>query len=119
MSDYSKIASILETAWQNKNFNLLRSILADDLEWYEGSFGKPLTTANDVIAQWENDLSNQNNLKVEVQLLDGIDQKGYYHSKASWIDNLNKKHDIDGIFKVNFNKGGKIVYFNQWWTQSS
>lgn len=115
MNDHERIASVLAQAWEQKDFELLRSSLEDELEWREGPYSTPLKTPDEVIRTWVKDLEPQNNIKVTV---DGIAADGnevYYHFRASWDDSKRGKVEIDGVFCVTISDAGKITKFDQWY----
>lgn len=114
---HSQISTILKDAWQDKNLELLRSHLASKLEWYESSIENPLSSPDAVISQWEKDLKEQTDLRIEVELLDWIENRAYYHCEASWKDKSDQDHELDGLFVTKLNTEGRIIYFNQWWTR--
>jgi len=117
MEVHQKIAKTLQTAWQNKDFELLRSCLADDsLRWLESSFEPEINDPEKVVARWQKDLYEQSDLAVSVKLLDFVDERGYFECRASWQTPSGNNKEIDGIFAVHLNDEGKIIYFNQWWT---
>lgn len=110
---------VIQDAWQNKNLDLLREYLADGLDWYEGSFNKPLTTPDTVVLQWEKDLAKQTDLKVDIKLLDWVENRGYHHCIASWKDVSGLRHAVDAIYVIHLTPEGKITYFMPWYTSRS
>ncbi|HSX46958.1 MAG TPA: DUF4440 domain-containing protein [Patescibacteria group bacterium] len=116
---HQRVCTALQNAWQNKDFELLKTALAPNLQWYEGSYEAALTTADAVVAQWQKDLATQSNIKVEVVLLDFVEGHGYYHCRANWQRSDSTLRESDGIFVAYLNETGQITYFNQWWTGKS
>jgi hypothetical protein len=115
--DHQHIAAVLQQAWQQKEYPLLESVLANGvLEWYEDPFEEALTSRETVVQRWEHDVAKQSQLHVTVQVLDAVAERGYYSSQASWVDETGKSRIIDGVFVVRLDDSGRIAYFNQWWS---
>lgn len=117
-AQHKKIAEAISSVWENKDYKLLRDVLSNNIEWFEGPFKEPLTSIDAVVKQWQADLINQKNTRVhtEVMAIDG--SLGTYHFRASWEDDKGV-HDLDGIFRVILSEKGKIKSFCQWWTEKS
>lgn len=116
MEHYHHIGAMLARAWQDKDLALLRDHLADAIVWYEHSYEAPLTSPDAVITRWERDLAEQDNIDVAVTLLDGFENRMYYHCRAAWRRPDGTIREIDGIFAVCLTAHGKIAYFMQWWS---
>jgi len=115
MEAHQKIAKALVNSWQNKDYNLLRDNLADNLKWYENPFDTPLKTADAVLEQWKRDLAAQSNIEVDVEILAADAGQGIHRFRVSWTEG-EKTQELDGIFLVRLDARGKIKYFCQWWS---
>ncbi len=110
------IAGSLQAAWQQKDFDLLYSNLADNVVWYENPFDQPLRSPDAIIGQWQKDLFNQHDISTDIVLADCVEHNGYYRFKASWTDNGGEHFELDGMFQITLNDDGKILEFRQWWS---
>lgn len=113
---HTQIGTILKKAWEDNDLEPLRGKLAPNLRWSENSFEKPLTTPDEVIAQWQADLAKQRNVQVDIELLDSVTDRAYYLCKASWNQKQGKSRKIEGVLITRLNASGNIVEFSQWWT---
>lgn len=109
------IAGSLQTAWQQKDFDLLYSVIAENVEWYETPFDDPLLSPDEIIGQWQKDLFDQHEINADIRLLDCVDERGYYHFGASWTNNAGERYTLDGVFEILIDEEGSITRFRQWW----
>lgn len=116
MEAHQKIAKVISKVWEQKNFELLRQNLSEQVEWLEGSYSQPLTDADAVLGQWQSDLLTQSEIKAPVSVMGTNGAEGYYHCRASWLEAGKGKRELDGVFVVRLDGHGKINYFNSWWT---
>ena len=119
MKTHQKIAKLISEVWENKDFDLLEANLSDNVQWYEGSYSDPLHTHRAVIGQWKKDLSTQKDINSPVEVIMANGQEGFYHCRASWIEDAQGQRELDGIFHIRLDSDGKIEYFNSWWTEKS
>jgi hypothetical protein len=111
---HDSIVQAIEQAWQQKDTKLLAPFLADELEWHEGVFEKPLVTKQAVLDCWEAEVPAQTDLRIQIKLLDFVENRGYHRCKASWQDKRGK-HNVDAIFVIHINNEDKIIYFMPWY----
>ncbi len=104
----------IQRAWQQKDTSLLASYLADDLEWHEGVFEKPLTTKQAVLDCWDAEVPDQTDLDIRIELLDFVDNRSYHRCRAIWRDKRGNR-EVDAIFVIHLNNEGKIIYFMPWY----
>lgn len=104
----------IQQAWQQKDTGLLSPYLADELEWREGVFEKPLTTKQAVLDCWDAEVPDQTGLNVHIELLDFVGSRSYHRCQASWQDKRGKRQ-VDAIFVINIDNDGKIIYFVPWY----
>ncbi len=109
------IAGSLQAAWQQKDFDLLYSVLSNNISWQYDPFEAELTSAEAVVDHWQDDLFNQQDIVVDIKLLDSIKERGYYHFHANWLDNGGEAFELSGMFVIALNDNGKILSFKQWW----
>ena len=109
------IAGSLQAAWQQKDFDLLQSILAEDVMWHEGPYEQALTSPESVVEQWQRDLFNQQDISASVTLADFVDERGYFKFEASWVDNRGEPFELNGVFIMSLTEEGKVQHFMQWW----
>lgn len=112
---HKEAGEVIRDAWVHKDFVLLRQWLADVLDWHEGSYDEAITDADAVVARWEHDLADQQNMQVSIELLDVAGQHSYHHCVARWVDAKRGEVAIDGIFLIGLDDMNKIVLFRQWW----
>jgi len=107
------VIETIKRAWQQLNPGLLREALADNIEWHETPFDKPLRGADAVINQWEKDLAGQTNVAFKYEVLFDHDGKQSINWHCIWTVN-NSKRELDGVFYFELNNNDKLMFFKQW-----
>ena len=104
----------LKKSWEEKNFDVLSDILADDLEYFESPFGPPITSRQKVVEQWKKDLPSQSEIEFNYEILAAWE----FYCIANWnacFVRDNKTVHLDGIFYFKLNSENRCKYFKQWW----
>lgn len=110
------IVETICTAWQKKEIELLNEILADDFVWYEGPFDRPIITREELFEVWKNDLSTQENIKVDYEIL----MENTTTCIANWRASYTRQgtiYKLEGIFLIKLNDAGKLNSFKMWWVK--
>jgi hypothetical protein len=107
---------VIQEAWETKDLTLLAEGLSDDINFYENVLEKPLTDKQSILSQWKRDLTQQSDIKVQLLLLDWVENRGYHRCKASWKDNDGTVSEIDAIYIISIDSNGKIISFLPWYT---
>jgi hypothetical protein len=114
ISKYYIWLTAIKKSWEEKNFDVLSDVLADDLEYFESPFGPPLTSKNVVVEQWKKDLAAQSDIEFTYQVLAAWE----FHCIANWSVHFvrdGKVVYLDGIFYFKLNEENKCKFFKQWW----
>lgn len=103
----------IKKSWEEKNFDVLSDLFADDLEYFESPFGPPLTSKQDVINQWKKDLAGQTDIEFKYETLAAWE----FYCIANWNARFvrdGKPVILDGIFYFKLNRENRCKYFKQW-----
>lgn len=111
---HQHVGEVICTAWRKKDYELLRSVLADILEWYEGPFDSPQRTVREVVARWEQDVRSQSNIRAAIATIEMVGDVSFQRCKA-YYELAGKPKELDGIFRIQLDTEGKINRFEQWW----
>ena len=114
MQPHAHIAQSLERAWQHQDITALNAILSDTLEWRESPFDPPLTTRQEVITLWQQDLAAQSDINVTVTLLDAAGNRSYHRCVATWKDARTGARQIDALVQATLGPDGRLTAFTMW-----
>lgn len=101
-------------AWEDKNYELLKDVLANDLEWFEGAFESPQRTADEVVGRWREDVEGQSDITAHIVGVDVVGNVSYQRCEARYRLGSETKNLV-GIFRIQLNADDRIIRFEQWW----
>jgi len=64
----------MKKSWEEKDYDVLSNILADELEYFESPFGLPITSKQKVVEQWKKDYRGQRILYLSIK----YSPRGFY-----------------------------------------
>lgn len=107
------VIEVICKAWEDKNPELLKNIVAPSFTWYETPFVEPITNVDRLLEQWENDLKGQQNIQVTIN-------ESYTQGSvviATWEATFQKmgNQHLSGVFIITLDQDSKLVSFRQWW----
>jgi hypothetical protein len=106
----------LGDAWTSKNPDLIGSICADDVKYYENPFEAPRVGRQAVISEWQNVPNSQRNITFNFDIIGITDGIGIAHWHASFTRIPEDKIDtLDGIFTIKLNENEMCTEFHMWW----
>ena len=114
--DLDQWASQLGKAWCRLDVDSALAIVdTDTIEWSETPFSKPLTSWQDVYNVWRSDLSDQEDVTFNHEVLACSDNRGVVRWQAALTRKSSKQRvEMDGIFDVKLNGRGLCTYFMMW-----
>ncbi len=106
----------LGKAWVEKDMDLIASICAKNVKYYETPFGKPYTSPAAVKKLWQEVPDNQKNIKFTYDIVSFSMTVNIAHWSAEYTRiKENSRVALDGIFIVKLDKTGECTEFRQWW----
>jgi hypothetical protein len=114
MNKYKQWLNNLKKCWEEKDFNLLSSILIANVEWHESPFGRPFETKESVVEQWKKDLADQKDIHFDYEILLETPDACVANWSASF-DNNDKHFDMDGVFYFELDTEDRCKLCRQWW----
>jgi hypothetical protein len=113
---FDKWLEDLKQAWVTKNPQAAIDLCADNFIWYETPFGKPITTREELLKEWQTVPSNQKDITVSYEIITVSSDFGLAHWSAKFtrIPSGEKAH-LDGIYKVSLNERNLCTEFHQWY----
>lgn len=114
MNQYSEWLNNLKSVWEQKDLNLLSSIISNNTQYFESVFKDPLISNTDVVNQWKKDLENQSDIHFEYEILMENENGCIANWKAKFKSN-GIQYDMDGIFYFRLDSENRCIYFKQWW----
>lgn len=108
--------STLDRAWVERKPELIGSICAEDVKYYENPFEKPRIGKQAVIDEWQNVPSSQRDITFKFDIIGIANGVGIAHWHASFTRIPQMKTDtLDGIFTIKLNEAGLCTEFHMWW----
>ncbi len=107
-------SEVICRAWEQKNPDLLRTIIADDFEWYESPFEEPITNIEVLLKVWEEHLSVQSKIKLEFEILVENSTSQITLCTADITRNSNVEK-LAGCYIISLDKNGKVKKFRHFW----
>ena len=117
MSKYTQWLNDLKSVWENKDINLLESIISSNTQYFESVFKDPLISNTEVVNQWKKDLENQSDIYFEYEILMENEDGCIANWDAKFKSN-GKGYDMDGIFYFKLDSENRCSYFKQWWVNN-
>ena len=106
----------LGEAWVTKNPELIGSVCAEDVKYYENPFEEPRVGRDAVIAEWQNVPNTQKDITFDYDIIGIVNGTGIAHWRASFTRITENRQDtLDGIFTVQLNDSGLCTEFHMWW----
>lgn len=105
---------LLHQIWINKDITKVKTLLADNFQYYENPFEKPLTSLNEVEAAWQ-EVHTQNISKLEINVLVTNENEGTASYLLTYTDPQGAVHNSRGAYYVKLDSDGKALEFRQWW----
>lgn len=104
----------LRQIWINKDIAKVKTLLADNFQYYENPFEKPLTSLIEVETAWQ-EVYTQNISKLEIHTLVCHEDKGMASYILTYTGPQGTVYDSRGAYYVKLNSEGKAIEFRQWW----
>lgn len=106
----------LKGAWETKNPQAAVDLCADSFIWYETPFGKPITTKQELLEEWQTVPLNQKDISMSYEIITITDDFGLAHWNAKFtrLPSGEQAH-LDGIYKVMLNDKNLCTEFHQWY----
>ena len=116
---FKKWLEELGKAWSSLDYQAAANLFAENVEYYESVFNKPLKNWNEVFNLWKVIPSNQTDVSFKFEVISTSKNL----CVANWqVERIllpqNIKQSIDGIFVFRLNENGLCNYFKQWRTNS-
>jgi len=113
--DFDIWAGKLLKAWADLDPEGALSTLSKEVEYYESPFLPPCDSWERVKSLWHVIPDNQKDISYKYNVIMAEDNLGLIHFnvKRTTVP-ANKKQNIDGVFLVRLNDGGKCTMFKQW-----
>ncbi len=110
----------LGEAWVTKNPELIGSICAEDVKYYEHPFEEPRIGRQAVVGEWQNVPTSQKDITFDSDIIGITHGIGIAHWRASFTRIPENKLDtLDGIFTVKLNELGLCTEFHMWWVEKA
>lgn len=115
-SSFNSWFKTLGEAWVTKNPELIGSICAEDVKYYEHPFEEPRIGKDAVVAEWQNVPNSQKDIIFDYDIIGITNDTGIAHWRASFTRISEEKRDVlDGVFTVKLNGSGLCTEFHMWW----
>ena len=106
----------LRTVWETKKPKAAIDLCAEKFLWYETPFDEPLETKEQLLKEWDSIL-DQKDIFVCYEILNLDKNIGIAHWSAKFTRITSREEvNLDGIFKVAFDKNGLCTEFHQWYS---
>lgn len=107
----------LKRLWVEKDIDALQKILADDFEYYENPFERPIANWKELQNAWQG-VNDQDIQNLEIIITIDGEKVGSARYELSFIDPSGVLHDSSGAYYLKLNDEGKAIEFRQWWTEN-
>lgn len=114
MPNYILWLGKMRVAWEKKDYDVLSSMLSDELAYHESPFLPPLTIKKQVVAIWKKDLDTQSDIHFDFDILHEDEHACFAHWTASFIRS-NVRVNLNGIFHFKLTAENLCTYFKMWW----
>ncbi len=104
----------LRQIWIDKDIEKVRTLLADNFQYYENPFEKPLTSLKEVEMAWQ-EVHTQNISRLEIHTLVCHENEGSASYILTYTDSQGTIFDSRGAYYVKLDSEGKALEFRQWW----
>ena len=110
----------LGEAWVTRNPEMIGSICAEDVKYYEHPFEEPRLGRDAVVAEWQSVPNSQKDITFDYDVIGIASDIGIAHWRASFTRMPSEKKDtLDGIFTVKLDENGLCTEFHMWWVTKS
>ena len=110
----------LGEAWVTRNPEMIGSICAEDVKYYEHTFEEPRLGRDAVVAEWQSVPNSQKDITFDYDVIGIASDIGIAHWRASFTRMPSEKKDtLDGIFTVKLDENGLCTEFHMWWVTKS
>jgi len=105
----------LGKAWMSLNPKGAAAICAEDVDWHEGPFDKPVKSREEVEKIWADVPESHKDVEFQYEILSVDNDLGIARWWASFTRvKTNERVTLDGIYKVRLNDSGLCKEFHQW-----
>ena len=105
----------LKSAWETKNPELAIQLCADEFIWYETPFQNPITTKEELLAEWRS-VQDHNDISMKYEILSHFGDTVIAKWSATFTRSPeNKKAELEGVYLIKLDSQGKCTEFHQWY----